>query len=64
MLLDGLFFRIIAYNKDLDLTLDSSREEILNSYCNLVANNVPYWATIITETGFIKKEVTIELLYQ
>ena len=64
LLLDGLFFRIIAYNKDLDLTLDSSIEEILNSYSNLVANNAPYWTTIITETGFIKKEVTIELLYQ
>lgn len=64
LLLDGLFFRIIAYNKDLGLTLDSSREEILNSYNNLIANNDPYWTTIITETGFIKKEITIELLYQ
>lgn len=64
LLLDGVFFRIIAYNKDLELTLESSKEEVLDAYSNLVTTKAPYWTTIITERGFIKEEITIELLYQ
>lgn len=64
LLLDGFFFRIIAYNKDLGLTLESSKEEVLAAYSNLVTTKAPYWTTIITEKGFIKEEITIELLYQ
>ena len=64
LLLDGVFFRIIAYNKDLGLTLESSKEEVLAAYSNLVTTKAPYWTTIITERGFIKEEITIELLYQ
>ena len=64
LLLDGVFFRIIAYNKDLGLTLESSKEEVLDAYSNLVNSKSPYWSTIITERGFIKEEITIELLYQ
>ena len=64
LLLDGVFFRIIAYNKDLGLTLESSKEEVLAAYSNLVTTKAPYWTTIITEKGFIKEEITIELLYQ
>ncbi|MEL1247379.1 hypothetical protein [Flavobacterium helocola] len=64
LLLDGFFFRIIAYNKDLCLTLDSTKEDILLAYSNLITNKSPYWTTIITEKGFIKEEITIELLYQ
>ncbi|WP_288980973.1 hypothetical protein [uncultured Flavobacterium sp.] len=64
LLLDGVFFRIIAYNKDLELTLESSKEEVLAAYSNLVTAKAPYWTTIISEKGFIKEEITIELLYQ
>jgi hypothetical protein len=64
LLLDGVFFRIIAYNKDLGLTLESSKKEVLAAYSNLVINRAPYWTTIIVEKGFIKKETTIELMYQ
>lgn len=64
LLLDGVFFRIIAYNTDLGLTLESSKEEMLAAYSNLVTTKAPYWTTIITEKGFIKEEITIELLYQ
>lgn len=64
LLLDGFFFRIIAYNKDLGLTLESSKEEVLAAYSNLVTTKAPYWTTIITEKGFIKEEITIELMYQ
>jgi hypothetical protein len=64
LLLDGIFFRIIAYNKDLGLTLESSKEEVLAAYSNLVTKRAPYWTTIIVEKGFIKKETTLELMYQ
>jgi hypothetical protein len=64
LLLDGVFFRIIAYNKDLGLTLESSKEEVLAAYSNLVTTRAPYWTSIIVEKGFIKKETTIELMYQ
>lgn len=64
LLLDGVFFRIIAYNKDLGLTLESTKDEVLAAYSNLVTTKAPYWTTIITEKGFIKEEITIELLYQ
>lgn len=64
LLLDGVFYRIIAYNKDLGLTLESSKEEVLVAYSNLVTTKAPYWTTIITEKGFIKEEITIELMYQ
>lgn len=64
LLLDGVFFRIIAYNKDLGLTLESTKDEVLAAFSNLVTTKAPYWTTIITEKGFIKEEITIELLYQ
>ena len=64
LLLDGVFFRIIAYNKDLGLTLESTKDEVLAAFSNLVTTKAPYWITIITERGFIKEEITIELLYQ
>ena len=64
LLLDGVFFRIIAYNKDLGLTLVSTKDEVLAAFSNLVTTKAPYWTTIITERGFIKEEITIELLYQ
>ena len=41
-----------------------AHERGLAAYSNLVTTKAPYWTTIITEKGFIKKEITIELLYQ
>lgn len=64
LLLDGVFFRIIAYNKDLGLTLESTKDEVLAAFSNLVTTKASFCTTIITERGFIKEEITIELLYQ
>jgi hypothetical protein len=64
LLTDGVFFRIIGYEKNLGVDFESSDEEILKAFENLVSNYKPFWSTIIVEEGFIKKEVTIELLYQ
>ena len=64
LLNDGVYFRIIGYEKNLGIDLESSKIEILKSFKYLVENYKPFWSTIITEEGFIKKEVTIELLYQ
>ncbi len=41
-----------------------TKTEILNAFKYLVENYNPFWTTIIVEEGLIKKEVTIELLYQ
>ena len=64
LLTDGVFYRIIGYEKNLGVDLESSNEEILKAFENLVSNYKPFWSTIIVEEGFIKKEITIELLYQ
>ena len=64
LLNDGIFYRIIAYESDLKINLESDDNTILKSYKNLIENYKPYWTTIVEEKGFIKKETTIELLYQ
>jgi hypothetical protein len=64
LLTDGIFYRIIGYEKNLGVDLESSEHEILKAFENLVNNYQPFWSTIIVEEGFIKKEVTIELLYK
>lgn len=64
LLNDGVFYRIIGYEKNLGIDFDSSESEILKAYKYLIENYSPFWTTIIIEEGFIKKEVTIELLYK
>ena len=64
LLNDGVFYRIIGYEKNLGVDLESSKFDILIAFKNLVSNYKPFWSTIIIEDGFIKKEITIELLYQ
>ena len=64
LLNDGVFYRIIGYEKNLGIDLDSSKTEILCAYKYLVKNYKPFWSTIIVEQGNIKTETTIELLYQ
>lgn len=64
LLLDGVFYRIIAYNKDVGLTLESTKNEVLAAYYKLITTNAPYWTTIINLKRFIKEQITIELLYQ
>ncbi|MFH7001195.1 hypothetical protein [Flavobacterium bizetiae] len=64
LLENGIYFRIIAYEKNLGIDLESGREEILNAFGYLVENFEPKWTTILVEEGESRKEVTIELLYQ
>lgn len=63
LLENGVFYRIIAYRKNLGIDLESPVDEILSSFYYLVKNFEPRWTTILTEEGSDKKEVTIELLY-
>lgn len=64
LLTDGVFFRIIGYEKNLGIDLDSSTKEILQAFKYLVENYKPFWTTVIVEKGATKTETTIELLYQ
>jgi len=64
LLENGIFYRIIGYEKNLGVDLQSSPEEILSAFHYLVSNFQPRWATIFVEEGVSKKEVTIELMYQ
>lgn len=64
LLENGVFYRIIAYEKNLGVDLESTREEILKAFHYLVSNFEPRWTTIFVEEGLTKKEVTIELMYQ
>ncbi|MFC0778665.1 hypothetical protein [Flavobacterium sp. HJSW_4] len=64
LLEDGIFYRIIGYEKCLGIDLESTREEILHAFHYLVENFKPRWTTILMEEGAAKKEVIIELLYQ
>jgi hypothetical protein len=64
LLTNGVFYRIIGYEKNLGVNLDSSHEEIRKAFAYLIENYKPFWSTIIVEEGATKKEVTIELLYQ
>jgi hypothetical protein len=64
LLEDGIYYRIIGYEKNLGVDLESSPKEILNAFHYLVSNFAPKWTTIFVEEGITKKEVTIELLYQ
>lgn len=64
LLEDGFFYRIIGYEKNLGVDLESPAEEILNAFHYLVRNFHPRWTTIFVEQGTSKREVTIELMYQ
>lgn len=64
LLQNGIFYRIIGYEKNLGIDLENSAEEVLSAFHYLVENFQPRWTTIIFEEGRDKKEVTIELLYQ
>jgi hypothetical protein len=64
LLCEGVFFRIIGYEKNLGIDLESSENEVINGFKYLVENYKPHWTTIIVEEGKTVKEITIELLYQ
>lgn len=64
LLENGVFYRIIGFDKNLGVDLESSAEEILHAFHYLVNNFQPRWSTIFVEQGPTKKEVTIELMYQ
>lgn len=61
LLQDGVFYRIIGYEKNLGIDLENYEDEILSVYHYLVENFVPRWTTIFVEEGKAKKEITIEL---
>lgn len=60
----GTYYRIIAYEKNLGVDLESESKAILGAFHYLVSNYKPKWTTIFIEKALTKKEVTIELLYQ
>ncbi|SHG37925.1 hypothetical protein [Flavobacterium defluvii] len=64
LLENGIFYRIIAYEKNLGIDRESAADEIMSAFHFLVENFEPRWATIFVEEGSAKREVTIELLYQ
>lgn len=64
LLTDGVLYRIICQDRYLGIDFDSNKEDILKAFLYIVENFIPFWSSIIVETGFIKKEVTIELLYK
>jgi hypothetical protein len=64
LLTEGIFFRIIGYEKNLGVDLESSETEVLRAFHYLVENYAPFWTTIMVEEGETKKEITIALLYQ
>ncbi|MBN8567523.1 MAG: hypothetical protein J0M25_12415 [Flavobacteriales bacterium] len=63
LLTTGVFYRIIGYEKNLGVDLDSTAEEIKKAFAYLVENYEPFWSTIIVEEGTSNREVTVELLY-
>lgn len=64
LLEDGVFYRIIGYQNNLGINMESSAEEILDAFHFLIKNFEPRWTTIFTEEGTAKKEITIEMMYQ
>lgn len=64
LLNDGTYFRIICEDRYLGIDLEATKDEVLKAFLFIVENYIPFWSTVIVETGFIKKEVTIELLYK
>ncbi|AWK04806.1 hypothetical protein HYN56_11450 [Flavobacterium crocinum] len=64
LLEDGVFYRIIGYQNNLGINMESSAEEILDAFHFLIKNFEPKWTTIFTEEGPAKKEITIEMMYQ
>lgn len=64
LLYDGTQIRIICNEKYLGIDINSPINEVLIAFRNLIETYDPYWVTIIEEKGFIKKEVTIDLLYR
>lgn len=64
LLENGVFFRIIGYQQNLGINLESPAEEILGTFHYLIKNFEPRWTTIFIEEGTSKKEMTIELMYQ
>jgi hypothetical protein len=59
-----VFFRIIGYEKNLGVDLESSEKEVISAFKYLVENYDPRFTSIIVEEGETVKEITIELLYQ
>lgn len=64
LITDGVFYRIICEDRYLGIDLDAPKVDVLKAFLFIVENFKPFWSSIIIETGFIKIETTIELLYK
>jgi len=64
LLTDGVFYRIICEDRYLGIDFDAPKVDVLKAFLFIVEKFKPFWSTIIIETGFIKSEKTIELLYK
>ena len=49
LLTEGVFYRVIAYEKNLGIDLESNDDEVKKAFANLIANYSPHWSTIIVE---------------
>jgi hypothetical protein len=63
LLTEGTFFRIISAAEVLNLNLESSSDEVLASFKNLIEIQSVNWGTVIVEKGFITTEITIEFIF-
>ena len=59
----GTYYRIIGYQKNLGIDFESTAQEILKAFHNLVSNYQPFWTSVFEDCGETKKEITIELMY-
>lgn len=64
LLVTGTYYRIIGYEKNLGIEVDSTPKEILQAFYYLVSNYQPFWTSILVDAGETRKETIIELLYQ
>lgn len=64
LLLNGVFYRIAAYDKYLPIDDNSEPQEILKAFLFLIQNYDPFWCTIFCEEIGAKKQTTIEILYK
>lgn len=64
LLYNGQLLRVICNEKYLGVGLDEDTDSIQKAFISLIKEYNPFWTTIIVERGFIKEEITLELLYK
>lgn len=63
LLQEGIFFRIICPHQAVDVSDNSTNQEILKTFRFLIETRYPNWGSVIVEKGFINTETTIEFVY-